>query len=111
MTFDLKTLTRIATYIFQVDSDFPISRLLVLLLIAKAGKRGILVRDLCAATGFAQSSISRTVSSLSDQPQRGKTEGLSFVKSTPDPIDPRRVVISITPKGEKFLLDLESLST
>lgn len=100
-------LMRCAAYLLKQDPDMTLSRLNVFLNIARG--KDVLVRDLVKTTGLGQSTIARTVALLSDKPLRGKREGLQWVTATPDPDDPRRVLLNLTKKGRVILSDLENL--
>lgn len=41
---------------------------------------------------------------------RGQKEGLGLLSMKPDPDDPRRVLINVTPKGEKVLADVADMT-
>lgn len=84
------------------------TRLHVFLLLA--GKKDVLVRDVVKQTGLNQSTVARTVAQLGDKPLRGKKQGLGWVRTDPDPDDPRRVFINLTTKGNKVLSELEAIS-
>lgn len=74
-----------------------------------AGRRDVLVRDLVKETGMNQSTIARSLALLADRPQRGRRDGLGLVAMTPDPDDPRRMFINLTPRGKKLLSELAEL--
>lgn len=103
-----KELTRLTAYLMQFDPDMPISRLRVFLYIAQ--RKDTLVRDLVKVTGMSQSTMSRTLSILADKPQRGEQNGLGWVDMSPDPDDPRRVLVNLTAKGQKVLAEIEELA-
>lgn len=108
MTTDTtRNLLRAVTLLRTLDPEMTLSRLHVFLLIA--GKKDTLVRDLSRATGLNQATISRSIAMLSDKPQRGNREGLNWVAATPDPDDPRRVFVNLTPTGTKVLADLGNI--
>lgn len=100
-------LLRATTYLMNHDRELPLSRLHVFLLIARKGDAT--VRDLVQATGMTQPAISRIVGLLGDNPQRGKKEGLGWVSVVPDPADPRRALLNVTPKGRQVIAEIESL--
>ena len=102
-----KTVSRLVSYLMQVDPDMPISRLRVFLYVAQ--RSDALVRDLVKTTGLNQSTVARTLAILGEKPQRGGAEGLGWVVMSPDPDDPRRVLINITSKGQKVLSEIEEL--
>lgn len=99
MTKNLTGMTRLTAYLLDLDADMTVSRLNIFLLCI--GKENVLVRELCKKTGLGQSTVARTVALLSDKPLRGQKEGINWLRTDPDPEDPRRVVINVTPKGQK----------
>jgi DNA-binding MarR family transcriptional regulator len=107
VALDAKTLSRLTAYLMQVDPDMPISRLRVFLFVAQ--RSDTLVRDLTKVTGMNQSTVARTLAILGDKPQRGGLDGLGWIIMTPDPDDPRRVLINVTPKGKRVLAEIEEL--
>lgn len=107
-TLSVKVLIRLTTHILNHDPDMTVSRLQVFLLVV--GKKDVLVRDLVKQTGLNQSTIARTLALLSNKPQRGKKEGLGWVRIDPDPEDPRRVVVNPTARGIKVMTEIEALA-
>jgi DNA-binding MarR family transcriptional regulator len=69
---------------------------------------GCTMRDLATALGVAQSTMSRNVSALSKVHRSGRP-GLDLVRRDPDPYERRRVVVTLTPRGKKFLTGLLSI--
>lgn len=102
-----KALSRLAAYLMQYDPDMPISRLRVFIYVAQ--RKDTLVRDLVKVTGLSQATISRTLAILGEKPQRGNQPGLGWVDVSPDPDDPRRVVLNLTAAGKKVIAEIEEL--
>ncbi|PCD76769.1 hypothetical protein CLN94_06590 [Pseudothioclava arenosa] len=100
---------RVTAYLLNADPDMTVSRLNVFLHIASSKDGDVLVRDLCKKTGLGQSTVARTLAILSDKPMRGKKDGLGWVRTDPDPEDPRRVLVNLTSVGVKVVADLEAL--
>lgn len=103
-------LLRVITHLLKYDKEMPFTRIQVLLLVAKdtTGK-GVLVRDLRKHTGLNQTTIARALALLGDKTSRGQKHPLQWVAMRPDPDDPRRVLCSLTPKGETALAEIEQL--
>lgn len=99
----LNTLLRVATHVRTEDKEMPMSRFQILLLVAKAGEDGALVRELIKASGINQSSVARSLKNL------GASEKDGLVKQSPDPEDPRRVRIFMTDRGNTFLSNIEGI--
>lgn len=106
---EINTLLRVVTHLRRTDKEMPMSRLQVLLLVAKAGEEGALVRDIVKASGIVQSTVARSLAHLEDTKVRGNTEPLGLVRTFPDPEDPRRVRCVLTDKGKTLLSDIENL--
>jgi DNA-binding MarR family transcriptional regulator len=58
--------------------------------------------------GFAVASSSRTTDWLSDHHRLGK-KGLGLIKKYPDPLNRRRVVLALSPKGEALIRQMKEL--
>jgi len=101
-------LTRAAAHFLRVDPDMTVSRAQIFLLIGQKGE--CTVRDLCTSTGLSQPSVSRQIALLFDKPQRGLKAGLGLVALRPDPVEPRRMLISLSPKGQRLIAELQSLA-
>lgn len=99
----LNALLRVAVFTRTEDKEMPLSRLQILLLVAKAGDEGALVRGLIKTSDINQSSVSRSLRNL------GATESGGLVVQKRDPEDPRRVRIYITDRGRAFLSNIESI--
>ena len=105
-----KSLQRLAMHLMSYDREMTLSRVLLFTLVARADqKRGALVRDLIKATGLNQSTIARSLAHLSDKPQRGQKRALHWVEAHPDPDDPRRVRVFVTPNGLKVLEEVAAV--
>lgn len=103
-----KALARATTYLMQFDREMPVSRLFIFLMVAQ--KDGVALAELSRVSGISRPAVSRIVGLLGDNPQRGAKDGLGWVNTVPDPEDPRRGLVYITPKGRKVLADIENLS-
>lgn len=103
----LKKLTNLASLLVAQDKEMTMTRLSVLLFIARNEK--CLVRDVVDFTGLNQSTIARLVHHLGDKPLRGMKGGLNWVEVYPDHIDPRRVRLKLTAEGKSMIKKLEEV--
>jgi DNA-binding MarR family transcriptional regulator len=69
---------------------------------------GLNMSELMRKTGLSQASCSRNVMLLSDRDRHDKP-GLGLVRSELDPIDNRRKIVRLTPKGETLVSQLADL--
>lgn len=96
-----RKLSMLSAHLLNIDPDMTMSRLYILSVVAQSEDN--LVRDIVKRTGLSQPTVARTLSFLGDKPSRGKRDGLGLVKVLPDPLDPRRMFVNITPRGERML--------
>ena len=69
---------------------------------------GCLMKDLADSLGVAQSTMSRNVAML-DRINRHHEPGLDLVRAIEDPVERRRKIVRLTPKGRQLrdrLIDL-----
>lgn len=105
-----KTLGRVVSYLLAHDERFTLSNLNVLLeVVQKQGDHGALVSDIRKATGLNQSTVSRNLSFLGDEPYRGQRSGLRWVTAHVDHEDPRRMRYTLTKKGEHVVEEIERI--
>lgn len=69
---------------------------------------GITMKELGQRTGLAQSSCSRNVALLSDKLKHDK-DGYGLVVASEDPLERRRKVVHLTPRGNRVASSLELL--
>lgn len=62
---------------------------------------GITMKDLAERVGISQSSTSRNVAALSKEHRYGKP-GYDLVAATEDPMERRRKIVKLTPKGRRI---------
>jgi DNA-binding MarR family transcriptional regulator len=102
-------LLKLANHLLKYDRELTLGRIQLFLLIAQSGDEGILVRELIQKTGLAQSTVARALAFLSEKTLRGQKEALRWVDARPDPYDPRRHYLYVTPKGQTVLTEIETL--
>lgn len=66
---------------------------------------GITMKDLGQRCGLAQSTSSRNVALLSDKLRHDK-DGYGLVVATEDPVERRRKIIKLTPRGKRVAASL-----
>lgn len=101
-------LARVAAHFLRIDPEMTVSRAHIFLLVHQKGE--CTVRDLCTSTGLNQSTVARQIALLHDKPHRGVKAGLELVTLQPDPEEPRRMLISLSPKGKRLIAELQSLA-
>jgi DNA-binding MarR family transcriptional regulator len=72
------------------------------------GVDGVPQKDLADAIGIAQSTTSRNVSTL-DKINRHHGEGHRLIRSVEDPLERRRKLITLTPRGRQLKATLEEM--
>jgi len=100
---------RVATHLKRYDTEMNMTRLQVLLTVAKKGRTGALVKDIVTATGHNQSTIARTLGNMAQQTVRGQKEPLNWITMEPDHEDSRRVRCVLTPRGQTVVAEIEEL--
>ncbi|MGA4641152.1 MarR family winged helix-turn-helix transcriptional regulator [Stutzerimonas stutzeri] len=76
--------------------------------IAVAMQPGITMTELSEKVGISQSSCSRNVSALSRLHRLNKP-GMDLVVAAPDPMERRRRIVKLTPKGQRLAESLTKL--
>ncbi len=109
----IRDLLRVTTHILKYDNEIPVTRLQVLLLIARNSRnkdgQGLLVRDIVKHTGLNQSTIARSLGLLGEKTVRGQKDPLRWVELIDDYEDPRRKRCLLTPKGEQVIREINEL--
>lgn len=90
----------------KFDPQMPIQMAATFLFFAI--HRGCTMRQLADATEISQSSASRNVAALSETHRAGSA-GHNLLVSEQDPLDWRRKVINLTPKGQRMAATLLAL--
>ncbi len=89
----------------ELDPEMQLQTLLTLLVVDT--QPGITMKDAMKKIGISQSSISRNTSILGRLYVKGQT-GLDLVAAVEDPMERRRKIMRLTPKGEKFMQELSA---
>lgn len=89
----LKFVERVA----EIEAEMPLKQLQCLLLISEA-EEGTSLTDLASKASIGLATASRYVAALGKQ-NRHREEGLLLVEAFEDPMERRRKIIRLTPKG------------
>lgn len=84
-------------------SDMPISQAYALLLIARY--EGLSVKDLAHRADVGMATASRYVSQFSKTVRPGES-GMGLVEAIDDPMERRKKIIKLTPKGKQTIAKL-----
>lgn len=95
---------KLLTGIRQVDPEMPIAQAMCLFVIAQE-KEGLSLTELSRKVGIGMATASRYVASLNKM-TRYRTEGLKLVESFEDPLERRKKIIRLTPKGQIALRNI-----
>lgn len=87
----------------KLESDMPIAQAYCFLLIAQY--EGLSVKELAERANIGMASASRYVAEFSKIGGRGR-EGYGFVDASEDPLERRKKIIKLTPKGKTFVSKL-----
>lgn len=90
----------------KIDPDMPLQTAACFLLIAQ--EPGISIMELSTRMGMAQSTASRNVAVLSEY-QKGTKKGHGLVVSKEDPLERRRKLVTLSPKGRRVAESLEGI--
>ena len=83
--------------IAKIESEMPLQQLHCLLVISQA-EEGLSLTELAQKVGIGLATASRYVAALGKQ-NRHREEGLLFVEAFEDPMERRKKIIRLTPKG------------
>ena len=100
----MKPLFRSLQLLQEKDSKFPINAALTLLYVAM--NEPCLKKDMESDLGFTTASGSRNTDYLT-KINRLRQPGLDLINKEDDPDDRRQTVLTLTPKGEDFITQLE----
>lgn len=94
----------------KLESEMPLQQLHCLLVIAQS-EEGLSLTDLAQKVGIGLATASRYVAALGKQ-NRHREEGLLLVEAFEDPMERRKKIIRLTPKGriavQKLVGDLNA---
>lgn len=75
----------------------------LMILLAIARQPGITQKELANETGQSPSAVQRNCATLGDKHALSDREGLRLVETVQDPVDNRRMIQFLTPKGRRFM--------
>lgn len=104
-TMTLDDVLKIVIAFRELDPDIQFSVAQVFLMIARAGDEGVSLTDIADKANLGLSSVSRHVAALG-KINRHHEEGLGLVQTHEDPMERRRRLCTLTPKGRAFLRKL-----
>jgi len=93
----LREYLKFVNAVAQIEAEMPLQQLHCLLLIAQA-EEGTSLTDLASKAGIGLATASRYVAALGKQ-NRHREEGLLLVEAFEDPMERRKKIIRLTPKG------------
>jgi DNA-binding MarR family transcriptional regulator len=102
---DLRVLIQLVEILRDVDGEMPMQMAHCLLCVAL--RPGLTMQNLSEMTGLSQSSSSRNIQTLGEWHRHGKP-GYNLVQAVDDPVDTRRKIMFLTPKGKQVLKRLLS---
>ena len=97
----LEDAIRFVSVIRRVDTEMPLQQIHCLLLIAKE-EDGLSLSDLAKKAEIGVATASRYVAALG-KINRHKEEGFNLIEAFEDPMERRRKIIRLTPKGRAIV--------
>jgi DNA-binding MarR family transcriptional regulator len=88
----------------KVNNEMPLQQLLCLLVVAKDDE-GLSLTEVAREADVSLTTASRYISALGKQ-NRKREEGLNLIESYEDPMERRKKIIRLTPKGKATLRKL-----
>ena len=93
----------------ELDAEMQAQSIAVLLKVAKHPVP-IKMGEIAAELGLSQSTVSRNVAYLGDW-NRHKKDGFKLLEAFEDPMERRRKLVRLTPKGARFIKSLSDILT
>jgi len=92
----------------KLDNEIQAQTVQTFLAIAMSKKEKVPMADLMETLGVSQASCSRNVAFFTDW-TRKKIKGPNLLASKEDPMERRRKLVYLTPKGKQFYNSLENI--
>jgi len=92
----------------KLDNEIQAQTVQTFLAIAMSKKEKVPMADLLETIGVSQASCSRNVAFFTDW-TRKKVKGPNLLASKEDPMERRRKLVYLTPKGKQFYNSLENI--
>lgn len=86
----------------NVDSEMPLPQVHCLFILAKAGEEGMSLTELANKAEIAMATASRYIGNMG-KINRFREEGFQLVEAFEDPLERRRKIIRLTPKGKVLI--------
>lgn len=93
----------------EIDPEMPLGMAFALFVIASKEPEGLSLTDLAKEANIGLASASRYVSALGKQDRR-RQKGLELVDAREDPMERRKKVVTLTPKGRVLIKKLLEVS-
>ena len=93
----------------KINNEIQAQTVQTFLAIAMSKKEKVPMSELMETLGISQASCSRNVAFFTDW-TRKKQKGPNFLTCREDPMERRRKLVSLTPKGKQFYNSLENIS-
>lgn len=101
----IQAVLRIIKKFRELDPDIQFSVAQVFLMVAEAGDEGVSLTDIADRGNLGLSSVSRHIAALGKINRRHE-EGFGLIQTHEDPMERRRRLCSLTPRGKAFLHQL-----
>jgi DNA-binding MarR family transcriptional regulator len=101
-TMTLEGILKCVAELRKIDSEMPLPQVHCLFLLAKAGETGMSLTELSKAAEIAMATASRYIGNLG-KINRFKEEGFNLVEAYEDPMERRKKIIRLTPKGRVLI--------
>lgn len=92
---------RLLSEVQKIDPEMPLQQLMCLLVIAESNE-GMSLTEVANKVGVGLATASRYVGSLG-KINRRREEGLKFIEAYEDPMERRKKIIRLTPKGKAIV--------
>lgn len=95
---DTRKALRLLAEVQKIDPEMPLQQLMCLLVVAQEPD-GMSLTDIANKVGISLPTASRHVGSLG-KINRKKEEGLNLLEAFEDPLERRKKIVRLTPKGK-----------
>jgi DNA-binding MarR family transcriptional regulator len=102
---ELKTVTLLLNKFRQLDGELPLSQMLIILEVAKAGESGTTLSLISKNLNLGNANTSRNLAQLG-KINRKHEEGMGIIDAVEHPMDRRLKILTLSFKGKLFLKDL-----
>lgn len=99
---------RVFKKIQELDPEMPLGMVFALFVIASKEPEGLSLSDLAKEANIGLASASRYVSALGKQDRR-RQKGFELVDAREDPMERRKKIVTLTPKGRVLIKKLTEI--